>query len=119
MKPARTLAWFAIAAQFAFIAAWIVGGALEDGYSHLDHHISELGADGAANPALVNAAIVLLGLSIAALAAALHQVLPARPASRVAAALFLLSGIAIVVGGLFNNDCSTAIDATCQERWDS
>ena len=115
----RALAWFAIAAQLAFVAAWIGGGVLEDGYSHLDHHVSELGADGAANPNLMNAAIVVLGLGIAALAPALLRVLPRRPAARVAAGLFLFSGLVIVAGGLFNADCSTAVDATCQERWDN
>jgi hypothetical protein len=117
MRLVRALSWFAIAAQVLFVAAWVVAGALEDGYSHLDHHVSELGADGAANPAIVNAAIVVLGASIAALAPALLRALPARRASRVAAALFLLAGLAIVVGGLFNADCSSAVDATCQERW--
>jgi hypothetical protein len=119
MRSVRALAWLAIATQVVFIATWIVGGALEDGYSHLDHHISELGADGAANPWLMNTAIVLLGLGIAALAPALLRVLPRRPAARVAAALFLAAGALLVVAGLFNTDCSTAVDATCQDRWDA
>lgn len=119
MKPVRALAWFAIATQFLFVAAWIVAGALEDGYSHLDHRVSELGADGAANPWIVNTAIVLLGLGIAALAPALLRVLPRRPAARVAAGLFLLAGLALVVAGLFSADCSSAVDATCQDRWDA
>ena len=119
MKSVRALAWFAIVTQFVFVAAWIVAGALEDGYSHLDHHVSELGSDGAANPWIVNSAIVLLGLGIAALAPALLRVLPRRPAARVAAGLFLLSGIAIAVAGFFNADCSSAVDASCQDRWDS
>jgi len=119
MKWVRTFAWFAIAAQFVFVAAWIVAGALEDGYSALDHHVSELGADGAANPAIMNVAIVGLGLGIAALAPALLRVLPRRRAAQVAAGLFLLSGLAIVVSGLFNADCSSAVDATCQDRWDA
>ena len=118
MRPIRALAWFAIAAQLLFVAAWIVGGALEDGYSHLDHHVSELGADTASNPFLMNAGIVLLGLGLAALAPALLRVLPKRPAARVAAVLFLLTGLAIVVGGVFNADCSSAVDADCQQRWD-
>ena len=119
MRLTRALAWFAIAAQIAFVAAWIVAGALEDGYSHLDHHVSELGADGAANPGIVNAAIVVVGLGIAGLAPALLRVLPRRPAARVAVGLFLLAGLAIAVGGFFNSDCSNAVDATCQDRWDA
>jgi hypothetical protein len=119
MRSARQLAWFAIASQLVFIATWLVAGALEDGYSHLDHHISELAADGAANPWLMSTAIVLMGLGIAALAPALLCVLPRRPAARVAAALFLGTGALMVVAGHFNLDCSTAVDATCRDRWDA
>lgn len=119
MKPVRALAWFAITTQFLFVAAWIVAGALEDGYSHLDHHVSELGADGAANPWIVSTAIVVLGLGIAGLAPALHRVLPHRPAARVAAGLFLVAGVVTIVAGLFNVECSSAVDATCQDRWDA
>jgi hypothetical protein len=118
MRLVRALAWFAIAAQLMFVAAWVVAGAIEDGYSHLDHHVSELGADTAANPLLMNVAIVVLGLGIAALAPALLRVLPKRRATSVAVALFLLAGLATVVGGLFNADCSNAVDADCQQRWD-
>src|SRR3712207_4802166 len=102
MRSVRALAWFAIAGQVVFVAAWIVGGALEDGYSHLDHHVSELGADTAANPFLMNAAIVVFGLSLAALAPALLRTLPERRAAKVAAGLFLLAGLSVVVGGIFN-----------------
>jgi hypothetical protein len=119
MKPVRALAWFAIAAQVVFVVAWIVAGALEDGYSYLDHHVSDLGADGAANPWIVNTAIVVLGLGVAALAPALLRVLPRRPAARVSVGLFLASGFVIVIGGIFNADCSSAVDATCQARWDA
>jgi Protein of unknown function (DUF998) len=118
-RSARALAWFAIAAQILFVAAWIVAGALEDGYSHSEQAISELGADGAAHPLVMNAAIVVLGLSIAGLAPALLAVLPRRRAARVAAALFLTMGLAVVVAGVLNLDCSTAVSDTCQERWDA
>ncbi len=119
MKSARALAWFAIVAQVAFVAAWIVAGALQDGYSYLDHHVSDLGADGAAHPWIVNTAIVVLGLGVAALAPALLRVLPKRPAARVAAGLFLASGAVMVVAGLFHGDCLSAVDSTCQARWDA
>ena len=119
MTLTRALAWFAIAAQVVFIGAWIVAGALETGYSHLDHYVSELGADGAADPLIVNAAIVLLGLSFVALAAALVRVLPPRRSARVAGALLAAAGLAIAIAGPFNTECSTAVDATCQARLDA
>jgi hypothetical membrane protein len=63
----------------AFIASWIVAGALQHGYSHLDSGVSVLGAKNAANPLIVNAGLVVLGLSLAALGVALVSVLPRRP----------------------------------------
>jgi hypothetical protein len=60
----------------------------------------------------------VLGLSFAALALALARTLPRRLAARVAVALFALIGLLIVISGPFNVDCSAAVDATCQERWD-
>jgi len=118
MRQVRALAWFTIVAQFVFVAAWVVAGALEDGYSHAYDYVSELGADGAANPWIVNAAIVLLGLSMAALAAALWRTLPRRRASQVAALLFGAAALTFVLAGIFNGDCSTAVDPTCQARYD-
>jgi hypothetical protein len=119
LKTARALAWFAVVAQFVFIGAWITAGALEDGYSHVEHFISELGADGASNPLLMNAGLGLLGLSIAALGPALLATLPHRTSSRVAASLFIGSGVLLALGGVFNLDCSTAVSAACEARWDN
>src|SRR6266496_5310398 len=44
---ARKLVWFALAGQLLFVVSWIVAGALEPGYSHLDQAVSELGGRGA------------------------------------------------------------------------
>src|SRR5438046_1531104 len=43
-STARLLVWFALAGQVAFIAAWVVAGALEPRYSAVDQAVSELGA---------------------------------------------------------------------------
>ena len=118
MKPVRMLAWFAIVTQFVFVAAWITAGALEDGYSHAHDYVSELGSDGAANPWIVNTGIVLLGLSMAAIAVALWRTLPPRRSSGIAVALFALAAFGFVLAGIFNGDCSTAVDPTCQARYD-
>ena len=118
MKPVRMLAWFAIVAQFVFSGAWITAGALEDGYSHAHDYISELGSDGAAHPWIVNAAILLLGLGMGAIAFALWRTLPRSRASRVAVALFGAAGLCFVLAAVFNGDCSTAVDPTCQARYD-
>src|SRR4051812_3939725 len=67
----RLLVWGALAGQVAFVVAWIVGGALEPHYSAIDEYVSELGARDAAHAWIVNAGIVVLGLSWGALAIAL------------------------------------------------
>jgi hypothetical protein len=85
---ARPFAWAALAGQLVFVLAWIVAGALEPGYSHVEQGISELAARDATNPWIVGAGIVVLGLSIAALAPGVLAVLPRRRATVLAAALF-------------------------------
>ena len=115
-RLARVLAWAALAGQVLFIAAWIVGGALEPGYSHVEQAISELGASDATHPWIVNTGLVLFGLSIAALGPALLAVLPRRRATRVAMALFVMAGAAVVLSGLFQLDCGMTQDR-CLDRF--
>ena len=101
-----------------FIASWILAGALEPGYSHLEQAVSELGARDAARPWIANTGIVVLGISIAALAPALLAVLPRRRASTLAAILFGLAGGLVVAGGLFQLDCGMS-QARCLDRWEA
>ena len=107
----RRLAWFAVAGQAVFVAAWIVAGALEDAYSHVDQGISELGADGAAHPLIANAALALLGISIVALGLAVRQM-------RLAAGLFVCAGAAFVIAGIVPLDCGLSHDS-CERLWDA
>src|SRR2546423_3387094 len=95
--PIRQLAWLAIAGQVAFVAAWVIAGALEPGYSAFDQAISELGARNAAHPWLMNTGFVILGLAIAALGPCLLAVLPRRRAARVAGGLFAVAGLAMAL----------------------
>jgi hypothetical membrane protein len=111
----RKLAWAAIAGQVAFVAAWIVAGALEPGYSHLDQAVSELGARGAAHPLIVNAGLVAMGLAVAALGFALPAALPPRRAARVATWLFVAAGLAIVVAGVIPLDCGLSRHSCMQQ----
>jgi hypothetical protein len=109
---ARTLAWAALAGQVVFIASWIVGGALEPGYSHVDQGVSELGARMASHPLIINAGLVIFGLTFVALAVALLAVLPAR----LAAALFVAAGVAVILSGLIRLDCGLS-DPHCEALW--
>jgi hypothetical membrane protein len=118
-STARALAWTAIAAQLVFVLTWIVAGSLQDGYSHLEQGVSELGADNAEYPTLMNAGIVVLGLSFAAVGLALMPVLPRRPARVAAVALFAGAGLGIALAGVFPVDCWLAVDESCEERFDA
>jgi hypothetical protein len=109
---ARKLAWAALAAQLVFIASWVVAGALEPGYSHSDQAVSELGARTAEHPLIVNAGLVVYGLSFVALGIALFAVLD----SRAAAALFVAAGVTAVIIGLVPLDCGLS-DARCDRLW--
>jgi hypothetical protein len=117
-RVVRGLAWFAIAGQLVFVVAWIVAGANDPGYSHLDDGVSLLGARDAEHAWIVNTAFVVLGLSIAALAPALLMVLPRRRASQVAAALFVVSGAAVAAVGLLPIDCDLAT-TRCEDLYEA
>ena len=67
----RALVWVAFAGQLAFVASWVIAGALDPGYSHLEAGVSVLAARTAEHPWIVTAGLIALGLAIAALGAAL------------------------------------------------
>jgi hypothetical protein len=115
---ARRLAWLAIAAQALFVASWIVAGALQPGYSHLDSAISVLGERGAAHAWIVNTGIVVLGVGIAALGPAILAALPRRRATTVAAVLFAVSGCLVALAAVFPLDCDLG-RAACKARFDA
>lgn len=111
-STARGFVWIALAAQLAFVAAWVVAGALQPGYSHVQQGISELGADSAAHPLIVNAGLVALGIGVAAVGIALFAALP----SRLACALFVCAGLALMAAGLIPLECGLNNDA-CERMW--
>jgi hypothetical protein len=104
-RTARGLVYAAFAGQVVFIASWIVAGALQPGYSSLHRGISYLGAGDGAHPWIVDAGLVVFGLSIGAVGLALLRALPRRQAATVAAGLFAAAGLAIVLSGVFTPDC--------------
>jgi hypothetical protein len=112
MGITRKLVWGALAGQALLIVAWIVGGALEPGYSHADQAVSELGARNAAHPLIVNAGIVVYGLSFVALGVAFMWVLR----SRLAGGLFVAAGVVAVVAGSVPLDCGLS-DSRCEALW--
>ena len=116
-STARSLVWFALVGQVVFVASWIVAGALQPDYSHLDSGVSVLGGRHEAHPWIANAGLVLLGLSLAALGVALLAVLPRRQAAVVACLLFCGAGVALVLTGAFRVDCDLSTEAHCNHLW--
>jgi len=114
----RSLAWFAVAAQAVFVAAWIAAGALQPHYSASDSGVSALAAHGMRDPWIAMAGFAVLGLGVAALAPGLRAVLPRRRAAAVAAGLFVIAGAGFVVAGLSRLDCDLS-QAACSARFDA
>jgi SAM-dependent methyltransferase len=112
-KAVRVAAWLVIAGQLAFIASWIVAGALEPHYSPVRDYVSELGGKGTAHPWIVNTGIAVMGLSVALVGPALVPTLR-RPYSRATlAALFLFAGATLGLASVFRLDCSTTMSSAC------
>jgi hypothetical protein len=115
----RALAWGAIAVQPLFVAAWAVSGALQAHYSALEQGVSDLGGLTARHAWIMELALVLIGLSLIALAPPLRKLLPRRPAAGVAAILFALAGLGFVLTAAFRVDCSLSVGHTCSDRFDA
>jgi hypothetical protein len=114
----RRLCWFAILGQVLFVVAWLLAGALEPGYNHARQYISELGAETADNPWIVNSALILFGLTLWALGAALWLALPRRARAAAPALLFGVAGLGFVVAALAPIECETTISELCEMRFD-
>lgn len=113
------LAWVVLAAQVVFFATWVVSGTLQEGYSHLEQHVSELGVPSARAPWLVNAGLVVLGLSFAALAGGLRTALPRRGRSTAAVGLFAFGGALFAAAGVFALECAPSLSESCDARLDA
>ncbi len=112
----RRLAWAAIAAQVAFVAGWVVGGALERGYSPVRMYVSELGRRGATNPRIFDLSTVIWGIGFIALAVALLVALRGRPWSPAAPVFFALAGVFAILLAPLRLDCADSIDRVCRAR---
>src|SRR2546423_10701353 len=75
-RSIRSLAWFAVAAQAVFVAAWIVAGALNPHYSAPDSGVSPLRAHGWRGPWTALAGFPGPGPGAPALPPGLRAVLP-------------------------------------------
>src|SRR3954453_16494234 len=111
----RGLVWLAFAAQVAFVASWIVAGALQPGYSHAAQGVSTLAARGRAHPWVVTAGIAILGASFVALAIGLAFTLRRRKAAPVA--LFAGVGASFWALAALRLDCGAVDEPRCNDLW--
>src|SRR5947207_757835 len=113
----RALVWIAFACQGVFMTSWIVAGAVEPHYSHLDEYVSELAASNAAHPWIATIGIASLGLSLIALAAALPAALERR--SGLPVFLFAAAGLGGLLAAVFPLDCMATVDHHCKALQDA
>ena len=87
-------------APILFVSALAIFGLLREGYSHMEHEISELGAIGSPNMEGVNTALILTGLLILAFSSGLYR--GTGPGKRVKLGSLLVSviGLGIAVSGV-------------------
>jgi hypothetical protein len=113
----RALVWVAIAGQAIFFASWIIAGAVEPHYSHVDSYVSELAARDAAHPWIETVGIAAFGVSLLALGTAVAGALPRRRA--LAGAAFALAGVAGILEAVFPLDCATTVSHHCRALQDA
>jgi hypothetical protein len=107
----------AVAGQLLFVAAWLVAGRLEPGYSVADQTVSELAAGGAANPWILWLGLLALSLSDGSVALLLRERLGL--AGRLPAAMFALAAAGVLAILALPLDCMTNGDAACAARVDA
>ncbi len=113
----RQLAVVAMAGQVNFVAAWILGGLLQPGYSTADQTVSELFARTADYPLVLWIGLAGLAPSYLATAAILRRALGGR--GRVAVALFVVAAPLVIIVLVSPLDCMTNTGAACAARVDA
>jgi hypothetical membrane protein len=83
----------------------VVAGSLRADYSHLHHFISELGATGTPNAALMSyGGFLLPGLLLLGFAFSTKTLLPQGRLARVATVLLVVFAVGVITAGLFSCD---------------
>jgi len=118
IQVARLTAVAVIVAQLVSVGSWLIAGELGHDYSFWRQGVSDLGAATARHPWLVDGALLVLGVSIAATAFALRVVLRDRRTYPAVAVLFVVAGLGLVLTGLLRADCQLSSHA-CQVRFNA
>ena len=111
-RRTRVAAWTALAIQPVFLAYWLIAGLVEPHYSPTREFVSEMGASTAARPWLLDLMLSLWGVSLLAVAIAVHGATRSR---RFAAAVALLAvaGVASVLAGPIHLSCAASVHPHC------
>ncbi len=101
----RLFVWGGVAGPVLFTVVVLIAASLRPDYSHTANFISELGATGTADAALMNyAGFVPTGLLLAAFGVALGVVLPRQRLAIVAAVLVTAFGLGVTASGVVSCD---------------
>ena len=93
-----------MAGPILFATVIAVFGFVRDDYSHVKHHISQLGATGAPQAWVQNVNFVVTGLLIIAFAIGLYRAVGTGKAGKIGSALIVLVGVGAAGPGLFPED---------------
>jgi hypothetical protein len=107
------LAFWTVLGQAAYPLGWLISESRQTGYSAVDNYVSDLGAQTATDPWIMNAGFILFGASFVTLAVALARTLPRSRARTVAAVWFAATGVAIGSVAFFQEDCWSTTDQDC------
>ena len=107
----------AVAGQLAFVAAWIAGGLVQEGYSTATQTVSELFSREADHPWILWIGLAALVPSYLATATLLCRML--GPRARPAAAVFVLASALVLIVLLSPLDCMTNGDPSCAAQVDA
>jgi ribosomal protein S18 acetylase RimI-like enzyme len=99
--------------QVAYPAGWLIAGTFQHGYSVRDNYVSDLGAQTAIDPWIMNTAFILFAASFVTSAVALARCLPRSPARTVAAVWFGAVGVLFAPLAFLHEDCWSATDQRC------
>lgn len=101
----RILLLGGIAGPILFTLVVVISAAIRPDYSHVHQFISELGATGSPNAAMMNyGGFVPAGLLVAGFGFSLSRVLPREPLVLLALALVVLFGIGVAASGVVSCD---------------
>jgi hypothetical protein len=102
------------------VFGWVAGGlAQPDGYSLVEHAVSDAGADTADKAWLENQiGDNLAGVLLVVFAIGLRRLLGTRWSARIGTSLVAVTGVGLFLVGLLRIDCRS-IDAGCERPWGS